>query len=323
MRVETFPRARRQGAGVRFHRHRRRLRRQCRGRGRAARRRARALPARSAATDDDDQRPHRRRPCAPKASIARGAVRVAGAQRVGVAHPARRRAARRSIATRRGHGLSERAAAPTPRALVARRRCGAGRQPLSGIRRRRSARAAQARSIPRRPRPRQADPAGRSAAGARHACDRLGRSAARQPPARTISARRWRGSPRTTKASSPSPTDRTGVIGCDGGALRHMPAFKVDGDRHARRRRRVSRRLHAGAGRRPRRRRPRCASPARRPRSNARASAAPPARPSAPRSTRSWRRVRSPWSRSRRAGPDCRPGSSCGRLPPAPTWPVD
>ena len=77
----------------------------------------------------------------------------------------------------------------------------------------------------------------------------------------------------------------TACFGATAATLRHMAGFKVDGRRHARRRRHLSRRLHArlAEDRDPIGRA--CVSAAPPPRSNARNSAAPPARRSGPRWT--------------------------------------
>ena len=201
-----------------------------------------------------------------------GAVRVAGAHRLGIADPARRggREDDRHAPRRRG---SSHCPPPMPQA-GGRCRRGAGRQPLSGISSCRCARAARRATFRVVHRSRSSGAAGRSAAGAGTHVICVGRSAARQHRACTTSAPACSKLGEHFKGFLAVTDGPTASIGSNAASVRHMAAFKVEGDRYARRRRYVSRRLHACAGGRPAMSSTRCALPAPRRRSNARDSAA-------------------------------------------------
>ena len=193
----------------------------------------------------------------------------------------------------------------------------ARRQPLSGLHRADLRGGARARHPGRcsTPTPRGAEP---SAVRHRLACRVfIGMPARRDGPGRS---RRGAHGRRAHTARFPRGDEwpRRHPLAASGDAATNA-RLRGHGDRHAGRRRRLSRRLHAGAGGGPRRRSRPCASALPRRRSNARASAgfrrAPPRR-----SRRLPRRLSRPQAQSRRAAPDCRPGSSCASPRPAPTW---
>ena len=283
MRVENFPGARRQGACIRIHHHRRRLRGQCRGRDRAARRARAPSPGRSAAATTTSA-------TASSPILAAEGIDCSGVVRVdgGTASVSlilldadgredHRDAPRLKVSARYCRRTPQQLVADVDAVLVDNR----FPEFVTAV-----CRAAQARKHSDRARSRPGDQAGRSAARARHACDRLGRSAARRPPVRTTTARPWQRLAKHLTAFLAVTDGPNGVYWLD---ERRGPAHagvQGDGDRYARRRRRLSRRLHACAGGGPRRSSTRCALPAPRPRSNARASAALSARRSAPRSRR-------------------------------------
>ncbi len=100
---------------------------------------------------------------------------------------------------------------------------------------------------------RPADRRRRSAVSPRHTCHFLLGMPARDHRALAISPKGSTASRARPRHFSRSATGLTTIVYLEGGSLRRLPVFKITAGRYARRRRRFSRRLRAGAGRRPKR----------------------------------------------------------------------